>query len=386
MQNSTCIKLIGLLAAAALTACVSTGSVTEKAEAPAGMATSYVEKARSLEQSGDIVQAAHYYRLAHAVDPDNPQTTENIERIATRRQQLAEEYYQKGSALYARGKYADSRQALLTALRLQPDHANALKKLKARTRIAAKRFILHKVQTGESISMIAKKYYGDPGKYGIIAQYNNLPDATQIRLGQELKIPEVAGLPFEIDKQTQEIKTETDDPVSLATWPADETDSYGEPTKVAAVQNQAAGYQAAGLDFLRAKKYDAAIIEFNKVLSAQPDNTEVKNHKFTAHYEWAQDLMAEMKYLSAKQEFENSLTLNENCEQCHSYIRECEDGYKEMHYQRGIQLFGAEKPDAAIAEWQKVRNLDPDYKQVNQYIKKAETISQNIKKLKQQSN
>ena len=385
MQNSALLKLVSLLAAVALTACVSTGSMKEETGAPSDMAVLYADKAQSYEQSGDIVQAAHFYRLAQAVDPDNPQTAASLERISTRRHQLAEEYYLKGTALYAKGKYADSRQALLTALRLQPNHANALKKLKARTRIAAKRFIVHKVQQKESISMIAKQYYGDPGKYAVIAQYNNLPDATRIGLGQELKIPEVDGLPFKVDKESQQIQTEAEDSESLATWP-EEPEDDAEPTIETSVQNQVAGYQAAGQDFMRAKKYDAAIAEFNKVLAAQPDNETVKTDIYRAHYQWGQDLMRQEKYLSAKQQFEKTLTIDSSCQQCHSNIKKCESAFKEMHYQRGIQLFGAEKPDAAIAEWEKVRELDPSYKQVNQYIKKAETISQNIKKLKQQSN
>ena len=386
MRNSAIFRWVYLLAVCAIMACVSTGSVTEKSKAPADMVTLYAEKARTLEQSGDIVQAAHYYNLAHAVDPKDPQITESLARISAERRQLADQYYRKGIALYAKGKYADSRQSLLKALRLQPDHADALKKLKTRTRITANRFILHTVQPGESISMISKKYYGDPTQYAVIAQYNNLPDATQIRLGQELKVPEVERLPFNIDKKTQQVKTEAPDSISLDTWPEEETDSQEESTKVASVQSQAASYQATGLNFLRAKKYDAAIIEFKKVLSAQPNNQEAKDHLFRSHYEWGQDLMASKKYISAKQEFEKSLSLNKDCQQCHRYIEECETSYKELHYQRGIQFFGAEKPDDAIAEWQKVRELDPDYKQVNQYIKKAEIISENIKKLKQQSN
>ena len=41
---------------------------------------------------------------------------------------------------------------------------------------------------------------------------------------------------------------------------------------------------------------------------------------------------------------------------------------------------------ARTVEEDATKHSAQDYKQVNQYIKKAETISQNIKKLKQQSN
>ena len=46
----------------------------------------------------------------------------------------------------------------------------------------------------------------------------------------------------------------------------------------------------------------------------------------------------------------------------------------------------AAEPDAAIAEWELVRKFDPTYKQVDQYIKKARTISKKLEKLKKQSN
>lgn len=374
------------MAAVSLVACVSTGPVAKKDDAPADMATAYLEQAQALEQSGDIVQANHFYKLAQTVDPQNPAAADNLVRIETKRRELAQVYYQKGVDLYAKGKYADSRQSLLTALRLAPNHSGALEKLKSRPRIAAGRYILHTIQSGESISMIAKQYYGDPRKYAVIAQYNNLPDATQIRLGQELKIPEIDGLPFNIDEQSQQVKTEAADPATLATWPPEETASYTPPSKQAAVQNQVAGYQAVGLEFLSKKKYDAAIAEFNKVLSAQPTNQAAKSHITKAHYEWGQELMQEKKYMAAKGQFEKSLAFDSNCQECNGLIKQAEFGYKEKHYQRGIQLFGAEKPDAAIAEWEMVRKLDPNYKQVDQYIKKARTISQKLEKLKQQSN
>lgn len=377
---------MGFLAAAGLTACVSTGPVTKKTAAPADMAAAYVQQAQALEQSGDIVQASHFYKLAQTVDPQNPTTAQSLARLETKRSQLAQTYYQKGVELFAKGKYADSRQSLLTALRLEPGHTGALEKLKSRPRIAAKRFIVHTVQPGDSISMIAKKYYGDPGKYAVIAQYNNLADATQIRLGQELKIPEIDGQPFNIDAQSQPVKTEAADTVPLAAWPSEETDGDPPPSIQATVENQVAGYQAAGLEFLGTQKYDAAIAEFDKVLSAQPHNTAVKGHLYTAHFEWGQELMREKKYIAAKGQFEKSLAVDSNCQECHGLITQCDSAYKEIHYQRGIQFFGAEKPDAAIAEWEMVRQLDPGYKQVDQYIKKAETISQKIKKLKQKSN
>ncbi len=51
----------------------------------------------------------------------------------------------------------------------------------------------HEVQSGESLSKIAKKYYGDPMKYMTIFEANQpmLSDPDKIFVGQKLRIPNV---------------------------------------------------------------------------------------------------------------------------------------------------------------------------------------------------
>jgi len=56
--------------------------------------------------------------------------------------------------------------------------------------------VLHTIQTNESISILAKKYYGDPKKFQIIAEYNQLEDATKVSVGQKVKVPVVEGISF----------------------------------------------------------------------------------------------------------------------------------------------------------------------------------------------
>lgn len=50
-------------------------------------------------------------------------------------------------------------------------------------------FAVHKVQSGETLSAIAKKYLGDANKYQSIASYNNISNPDKISVGQEIKIP-----------------------------------------------------------------------------------------------------------------------------------------------------------------------------------------------------
>lgn len=45
------------------------------------------------------------------------------------------------------------------------------------------------VQPGDNLSKISKRFYGDAGKYMIIAEANNLDNPDKIKVGQELLIP-----------------------------------------------------------------------------------------------------------------------------------------------------------------------------------------------------
>ncbi|MBN1639030.1 MAG: LysM peptidoglycan-binding domain-containing protein [Ignavibacteriales bacterium] len=50
-------------------------------------------------------------------------------------------------------------------------------------------FHVHKVVAGDTLSGIAKKYFGDAGKYPELAKFNNISNPDLIKVGQEIKIP-----------------------------------------------------------------------------------------------------------------------------------------------------------------------------------------------------
>ena len=52
----------------------------------------------------------------------------------------------------------------------------------------------HEIAPGESISKLARKYYGDYKKYHHIANFNNMTDATQVRVGQRIMVPVIDGV------------------------------------------------------------------------------------------------------------------------------------------------------------------------------------------------
>ena len=48
------------------------------------------------------------------------------------------------------------------------------------------------VQSGDNLSKIAKRFYGDANKYREIAQANGISDPDKIQVGQDLKLPVLA--------------------------------------------------------------------------------------------------------------------------------------------------------------------------------------------------
>ena len=64
-------------------------------------------------------------------------------------------------------------------------------------------------------------------------------------------------------------------------------------------------------------------------------------------------------------------------------MKRSEDAYKEVHYLKGIQSFEEEKLREAIEQWQVVNSMDPDYKQVQNYLLRAQKLLEKVKELKE---
>jgi tetratricopeptide (TPR) repeat protein len=369
-------------------------------------AQGYLRSAQEYEKKGDLVEALRQYKLARTVAPEDPTAREGIARVEASLRASAEEHYNTGLKLHKQGKYAEARQEFMTALRLWPEHAGAADMLVAKKQAyKVKRFIVHQIQPGESISKLAQKYYGDYHKFPIIAEYNDMTDATQVHAGQKVKVPEVEGLPFNVGKMA--VQTEQAAPGdSIAPLPGAGKPSPGEPqikegapdggprAETAATpppqqqaapqepEDQLAIYRDSGIALYGKKDYEAAIVELDKVLRENPEDRVALDYAYKAHFEYGMDLYKKEDYLSAKTQFAGALRYNSGCQQCHSYISTCETTYKELHYKRGMQFFDNEKLEDAIREWKLVKALDPNYKKVDYLINKAENIQKKVEELK----
>lgn len=338
----------------------------------------YMQKGGAYEVEGDLVAALEQYKLAMTVNPSNKESVRRAKKVKKALRRMAEEHYRAGIKLNNEGKYGHGRQQLLIALRLWPDYPEVVRMLTTRKRVQIKRYVVHRVKPGESVAKLAKIYYGDSQKFPFIAKYNDFIDATQIDVGEKIKIPEIEGMEFLAGKEAIETEAISAPDLDLPDWAWEEyaMEEREEPV------DQVAIYRNHGIDLFRKREYQLALVEFVKVLNAQPDDSSAMVYSHKSHYRIAVKYFREKDYLRAKNHFEASRRYKLECEKCNLYIKRCEELYKETHYKNGIQYFDRERLSEAIREWELVRLIDPDYKKVNEFIDKAKKLLRKIEELK----
>ena len=149
--------------------------------------------------------------------------------------------------------------------------------------------------------------------------------------------------------------------------------------------DQVAVYREHGMELYREGRYQEALSEFDKVLGVKPDDPVAREYSYKSSFELALEFFQKKEYLAAKEQFLVSLKHNSNCQQCYVYIKRSEELFKAIHYKQGIEYYGKEQLADAIMEWEQVRDLDPNYKRVDYYIKKAKDLQRKLDELEKES-
>jgi tetratricopeptide (TPR) repeat protein len=344
----------------------------------------YMQSGQEHENKGNIVEALKQYKLALTVDPQNKEAIEKSSRLEKKMHVLAEEHYREGLKLNNKGKYKSARLNFLKSLELQPDHSGALRALKPRKQILAKRFVVHTIKPGESLSIVAKIYYGDYKKFPIIAKFNNMSDATQIKVGQKIKVPEIEGtlsLAKKPDVETEDVKIS--DSIDLdQEIKQEQVEIIKKDEDREDIAEQVENYRNLGIELFKDKEYQAAISEFNKVLNVNSDDKIALAYLSNTHFRQGIILFEKEDYLEAEKNFEASYRYNKNCEKCQDYINKSQEAYKKIHYNRGLSYFGKQQLPEAIREWELVYAVDPNYKEVEKDINKAKTLLKRLEQIK----
>jgi tetratricopeptide (TPR) repeat protein len=344
----------------------------------------YLQTGEVYENKGNPVEAWKHYSLALTVDPESQVAREKANRLKGELRKLADQHYQAGLRYHRKGQYRAARREFLMTVGLWPDHEEAVRILSGGKRVRAKRYVVHTIKQGESLSQLAKMYYGDYKKFPMIANYNGLPDATVVRLGQKIKVPEIEGVPFFVASQSVSVEKVEEYPVddgfeekakeqleegeSLERVEESLEEPAEEPVDVAAM------YRDHGIGLFNKGEYQEAIVEFRKVVNVYSDDAIAIDYLSKSHFQLAMVSFAKRDYLSARRGFEESLRYKSDCKKCHEYIEKSEAEYKELHYAKGLSYFRDERLAEALNEWELVQAVDPDYEDVEENIIKVKKL------------
>lgn len=364
----------------------------------------YLEKGQQLENAGDLPGALEQYKLALTVAPKNTELNNKIKNLEDTMRVIAETHYMQGLNHQQKGEYQLAQNEFLQVLRYNPNHQGALEMLKPLKPIDAEHYIVHKVKPNESLSKIAIIYYGDYKKFPIIAQFNNISDATKVSVGDLIKVPKLRGTPFlppdKPAKEEKKVKKTTpsheDIPPKIASKkpdapPAEEKPAIPEEPVVTEKDIKKPLIKTEddsrdrGIEYFNENKYSKAIIELEKALSKNPNDEKTIHYLYLSHLQQATVLYEKKDFLAAKNAFDRALTYNNECEKCLTYSDKSEQEYKELHYNKGISFFAKEQLAEAIREWELVTALDPDYKKVKENITKARQYLEKLKEIQKSS-
>ncbi|MFH1153254.1 MAG: hypothetical protein V1793_05515 [Pseudomonadota bacterium] len=409
--------------------CVSTtGPAGKGAPANEKLVQQYLDKGSSFENQGDLVNALEQYKLALTVDGSNNLAARKKQDLEQALQERAEAHYQAGLKLDREGQPDQARKEYLAALQNWPEHAGAKERVTYGKILDKDRFVIHTIEAGDSVSKLAKIYYGNYKKYPVISQFNQMKDATQTKIGQKIKIPEIEGISLydlqTVQKRYTDVKasgdktaleamtgfpdTETDQPAGeqAETKPTEKPVEKPAPSPAVSPQTTAAvsqpvlpavkpaepkpeakgedvpDYLGRGLELLDKKQYAEAIVELDKAIEADPGNVTVKENLYEAHFQQGLVQFSKEEYLDSRKHFETAYRYNKECVNCPDYVKKCTETYMEKHYSMGIQYFGKEQLKEAIQEWKLVDAIDPGYKELGANLKKALLLNDRLEKIK----
>ncbi len=113
--------------------------------------------------------------------------------VVTVPQGTAKELFRQGVDALQHGEGQKAKPLLEQVLVLEPNHKYApglLSQIDADpVQMLGKEYFSYKVQQGETLSLIARRFLGDPFKFYILARYNDIIMSDDLEAGRSIKVP-----------------------------------------------------------------------------------------------------------------------------------------------------------------------------------------------------
>ena len=246
-------------------------------------------------------------------------------------------------------------------------------------------FVWHTLESGQSISKLAQLYYGDYKLFHAIARYNGMDDATKVTAGQRVKVPRLAGVPFNVPRKETDAKSSDMvesapvPPVAIqapqvSEEPPAEEQVSAEDLKTDTESNgdeQILAYRDTGIALFNDGKFEDAVFELNKAVEAAPEDAPTRHYLSRAYFETGKQLFNQQDFEAAGEAFESALQYDPQCSQCQGYIDRSKMGPLLVHRTQGMAYFNKNQYEEAIGEFEQFLGMRPGDNEIRGFLSKA---------------
>jgi len=302
----------------------------------------YWQRANESETVNDWHMAQYLYRIAHQFDPENKDIELKIAFLNEKIQTESQLHFQRGVDFYQHGKIKEARQALLTALRIDPEHHEA--RIYLMEIIQQPEETNFKVNQKTDLKTIAQEFYNDPEKSFLIAYFNDLPDQASPPIGSTLKIPwapiQKSAIPFDLEENLRKAR-----------------------------------------QFLDLKRFSQALAMTSKIREQEPENLEAGEIEDAVYHQIAQEFERFGKYTHALNTMLKVKSDNQSTQSYISHLRLMVKDKAEKHYRRGVRFFVNEELEKAIKEWERTLAIDPTNEMAQKDIGNAKSLLEKLRQI-----
>ena len=312
---------------------------------PGPVITALAEKAAAYEAADEIQLALLCWRSILEFDPEHPAAQANRERLEAQAQERARTSFQAGKKALAQTRPKDARRALLTTLRLDPRFMDARQQLDQFMNPPV--FKWYRIQPGESLADLSRKFYRTTDGADLIAFTNDLPANARLLTARMLKIPVLAARP---------------------PYQAQKTDH----------------------DLVRARKlskagrHEKVLVLTERLRRANPKLREAVRLENQSRFALGQRFFRQQQYLKARQMLDGIQGGYPGLEALRADLREQLKRQAEVYYRDGVKYFLNDELERAVETWRLVLTLDPEHEEAAASIREAETLLQKLKTVEEE--
>jgi tetratricopeptide (TPR) repeat protein len=387
----------------------------------AGLAERFRLMAQRDEASKDWQRALMRWEAVAAIDSKDRESRQRISAIRRLLKETGDRHFALAKEALKQKQYAKAFREFLRTLSYDSDNEMALTMVKHE--LNAKSINEYTVQRGDTLREIAQSQYDDPELTYLVQYYNDIARPRDLKIGQVLKLPVVAGIEFaQAAAPLAAAAKPAPAPAAVAKAepkaapkPEPKTEAKAEPkpeapppavAKVEAPQSAGAAivaaevrqtpqaepeysaaksesrYEAAKRLF-DAKQYDKSAAAAEAVLDEDPANGDARELVNASYYEQGKALRDKQQNVAALQVLTRVDPGYKDVGTLMTSLQGSLSGQEaEVHYIAGVTAFLQEDLDTAIKEWEQTLQIDPKHPQAGKDLENARALQAKLATVK----